>query len=219
MKKRLLIAFLLLFFLSTFNSQKNLDFFSKFEVKEIFIENNQILSDEDLIKELSFLYNRNLLSLKINEIDEVLDKNTFIESLKIKKIYPDQIKVKIFEKKPIVILQDKKNKYYYTTKGSLIDYVNLKNYKNLPIVFGNKDDFETFYLELKKVNFPFAEIETLYFFESRRWDLKMRTNQTIKLPIHNYRKSLRSFLDIKDKENFRKYKIFDYRITDQLILK
>ena len=219
MKKRLLIAFLLLFFLSTFNSQKNLDFFSKFEVKEIFIENNKILSDEDLIKELSFLYDRNLLSLKINEIDEVLDKNTFIESLKIKKIYPDQIKVKIFEKKPIVILQDKKNKYYYTTKGSLIDYVNLKNYKNLPIVFGNKDDFETFYLELKKVNFPFAEIETLYFFESRRWDLKMRTNQTIKLPIHNYRKSLRSFLDIKDKENFRKYKIFDYRITDQLILK
>ena len=93
-----------------------MDFFSKFEVKEIFIENNQILSDEDLIKELSFLYNRNLLSLKINEIDEVLDKNTFIESLKIKKIYPDQIKVKIFEKKPIVILQDKKNKYYYTTK-------------------------------------------------------------------------------------------------------
>ena len=88
-----------------------------------------------MIKELSFLYKKNLFSLKINEIDEVLDKNTFIESLKIKKIYPNQIKVKIFEKKPIVIIQDKKNKYYYTTKGKLIDYVNLKNYKNLPIVF------------------------------------------------------------------------------------
>ena len=164
MKKRLLIAFLLLFFLSTFNSQKNLDFFSKFEVKEIFIENNQILSDEDLIKELSFLYNRNLLSLKINEIDEVLDKNTFIESLKIKKIYPNQLKVKIFEKKPIVIIQDKKNKFYYTAKGKIINFIYLKDYKNLPIVFGNGD----LNFEIKKSRFPFSEIETL-FFGTRRW--------------------------------------------------
>ena len=219
MKKRILISLILFFFLSTFISQKNLDFFSRFEVKEIFIENNQVLSDEDVRKELSFLYKKNLFSLKIKKIDQVLDKNTFIESLEIKKIYPNQLKVKIFEKKPIVIIQDKKNKFYYTAKGKIINFIYLKDYKNLPIVFGNKDDFKIFYRELKKINFPFSEIETLYFFETRRWDLKMRTSHTIKLPIQYYTKSLKNFLDIKDNKNFKKYKIFDYRIPNQLILK
>ena len=82
MKKRTLIALILFFFLSTFISQKNLDFFSRFEVKEIFIENNQILSDEDVRKELSFLYKKNLFSLKIKKIDQVLDKNTFPDYIK-----------------------------------------------------------------------------------------------------------------------------------------
>ena len=68
MKKRILIALILFFFLSTFISQKNIDFFSRFEVKEIFIENNQVLSDEDVRKELSFLYKKNLFSLKIGHV-------------------------------------------------------------------------------------------------------------------------------------------------------
>ena len=44
-------------------------------------------------------------------------------------------------------------------------------------------------------------------------------NQTIKLPISDYNISLKNFLDLKDQESFEKYKIFDYRIKDQLILK
>ena len=75
MKKRILISLILFFFLSTFISQKNLDFFSRFEVKEIFIENNQVLSDEDVRKELSFLYKKNLFSLKIKKIDHFDTKN------------------------------------------------------------------------------------------------------------------------------------------------
>ena len=47
------------------------------------------------------------------------------------------------------------------------------------------------------------------------------TNQniTIKLPIKNYKKSLENFMSIKDQYDFKKYKTFDYRINNQLILK
>ena len=34
----------------------------------------------------------------------------FIESFEIKRIYPDKLRIKIFEKKPIAILQNKKEK-------------------------------------------------------------------------------------------------------------
>ena len=44
-------------------------------------------------------------------------------------------------------------------------------------------------------------------------------NKIIKLPSENYIKSLENYLDIKDKKDFKRYKIFDYRIENQLILK
>ena len=89
----------------------------------------------------------------------------------------------------------------------------------MPTVFSNKENFEIFYKNLKKNNFPFDIIKKIYNFESRRWDIVTKKNQTIKLPIKNYTKSLKNFLVLKDQQNFDKYKIFDYRINDQLILK
>ncbi len=61
-------------------------------------------------------------------------------------------------------------------------------------------------------------IKTFYFFESGRWDLIMFDNTVIKLPIKNYVFSLENYMLSKDSDNFKKYKIFDYRIKDQLIL-
>ena len=90
---------------------------------------------------------------------------------------------------------------------------------SLPIVFGDEKSFSNFYFNLKNINFPFEEIKTFYLFESKRWDLLTTKNQLIKLPIENYDKSLVNFMTLKDKINFTEYKIFDYRIKDQLILK
>ena len=47
----------------------------------------------------------------------------------------------------------------------------------------------------------------------------MEKKQIIKLPVKNYTKSLKNFMSIKEKKNFDKYKVFDYRINNQLILK
>ena len=41
----------------------------------------------------------------------------------------------------------------------------------------------------------------------------------IKLPPENYMKSLKNYLVLRNKQNFKKYTVFDYRINNQLILK
>ena len=43
--------------------------------------------------------------------------------------------------------------------------------------------------------------------------------RVFKLPIKDYEISLENFIDLKDKINFGKYQIFDYRINNQIILK
>ena len=218
MKKRLVIALSLLILLTTINSQQSF-VISKFNLKTIEIENNLLLKEKDIKKLLIPFYNRNLLFLDNNEFKKALIQNSFIESFNIKKKYPSTLKVKIFEKKPIVVLLNKKNKYYLSEKIDLIEFKDLPNYQTLPHVLGNKDDFKIFYNNLKKINFPLDIVVKYTLYESKRWDLETKNDEIIKLPAKNYIKSLENYLNLKNKSGFEKYKIFDYRINNQLILK
>jgi len=219
MKKRLIIGLLLLFLFSTYNIKFNKTFFSNLQIKKITIENNKIIKDKEIKEKLSFLYETNFFFLRTKTIEKKLREIQFIESYQIKKIYPNNLIIKITEKKPIAIIQKSKQKKYFTVRGDLIDFRKIKIFEDLPNVFGDEKSFSTFYVNLKNINFPFKEIKTFYLFESKRWDLLTLKNQLIKLPINNYNKSLLNFISLKDQTNFEKYKIFDYRIKDQLILK
>lgn len=219
MKKRLFFALILLTLLSTYKvgeiNSKN----SNYNIKEIFVENNFIINDSTILKKLSILNEKNIYFLKNSEIENKLKEIDLIDSFEVKKVYPDKIKIKIFEKKPIAIIQNKKEKKFFTNKNDVITFSDFKQFKDLPTVFGDKNSFRIFYEDLKKINFPFNEVKTFYLFESKRWDLLTHKNQTIKLPAENYNQSLLNFINIKEKTNFEKYKTFDYRISNQLILK
>ncbi len=218
MKNRLVIAIALLILFTTISLQQKI-FFSNFSLKKIIIVNNFLLKEEDIKKSLVPIYNKNLVFLKNTEVKRILMENSFIESFNIKKKYPNTLKIKIFEKKPIAILLNNKKKFYLSEKIDLIEYRNLPNFKNLPYVFGNKDEFKILYNDLIKINFPINRIKKFSFYETKRWDLETMNNDIIKLPSKNYLKSLDSYLNLKKGNNFKNYKIFDYRINNQLILK
>lgn len=209
----------LLFLLTTYKTKNNNNIFLKLQIEDVIIENNKIVSNEEIQKNISFVYDTNIFLITSETIEESLKKIEFIESFKIKKIYPNELKIKIFEKKPIAIIQNKQEKKYYTSSGSVINYIKLKEYEALPIVFGDEKNFNIIYNDLKIINFPINEIKKFYLFESKRWDLVTNKNQTIKLPVNNYAQSLENFLNIKEEANLKKFKIFDYRIKNQLILK
>ena len=218
MKKKIVIAVALLILFSTITSQKKIRIFSKFNLQEIKIENNLILKEGDLKKLLIPIYNKNLLFLSYAEIEKLLMQNSFIDGFNIKKKYPQSLKIEIFEKKPIAILIYNKEKYYLSEKIELIEFNDHKNFRELPYIFGNHKKFKQLYDKLKQINFPLKEIKNYTFFESNRWDLKIE-DIVIKLPNKDYEKSLKEYLMIKDKKNFKKYKIFDFRVNNQLILK
>lgn len=98
MRKQLIVGIALIFLLTTFISEKKI-VFKTFNIQEIIIENNFILKDEDIKNDLTFVYNQNLFFLNNSIIENSLKKNSFIESFKIKKIYPNILKIKISEKK------------------------------------------------------------------------------------------------------------------------
>ncbi len=218
MKNRKLVAAGLFILFSTITFQQKI-IISKFNLKEIRIENNFLLKEKDIRILLSSIYGKNLIFLKNSQIEETLMQNSLIESFKIKKKYPNTLKIQIFEKKPIAVLFDKKKKFYLSEKNDLIEFDKIQNNFDLPYIFGKKENFKTFYEVLKKTNFPVSQIKRYTSYESNRWDIEIMNNIIIKLPSKNYAKSLKNYLQIKDKKDFKKYKIFDYRIDNQLILK
>ena len=218
MKYRTIIAIILLTLLTTITTQDEITF-SKFNLKKIIVENNFLIKEEEIKNLLFPIYNKNLIFLGNAEIEQAIMKNSYIESFSIKKKYPNTLEIKIIEKKPIAILFFNKKKYYLSEKIELIDFKKIKEYENLPYIFGNKDDFKIFFYELKKINFPISLIKNFTLFETNRWDLETFDNKLIKLPTENYIKSLENYLNLVDKDVFKKYKLFDFRISNQLILK
>ena len=218
MKKRTIIAIALLILLTTISTKQKI-IISKFNLKEILISNNSLVKEKDIKFLLTPIYNKNLIFLKNSEIKKLLLEENFIESFKLKKKYPDTIKLEIFEKKPIAILINKKNKFYISKKIDLIEFKKLPNFQNLPYVFGDKENFKKLFYNLNEINFPLKEIKKYTLYETGRWDLKTKNDKTIKLPVENYVKSLENYLNIKSKKDFKNFEVFDYRINNQLILK
>ena len=218
MKKSILGLVILFVLLTTYTPKFNFIISSNLYIQKIKIENNSIIRSDKIKEKLSFLYRESLFFLNINDIEENLKSETFIESFSIKKIYPNTLKLIIVEKKPIAILNNKKKKFYISDKGHLISFINIKRYNDLPTVFGNGRNFYSLYQDLQNIKFPLEMIKSFYFFESGRWDLIMNDEKVIKLPITNYLSSLKNFMLSKSNNNFNNYKIFDYRIKDQLIL-
>ena len=57
-------------------------------------------------------------------------------------------------------------------KIELIEFTNLPDYQNLPYIFGNKEEFEKLYFNLKKINFPIEIIKKYSFFETGKMGFK-----------------------------------------------
>ena len=64
MKNRFILGLVLLLLLTTFISQKKISI-NNFKIKHIEIENNKVIKNQELIKDLSFLYNKNMIFLNL----------------------------------------------------------------------------------------------------------------------------------------------------------
>ena len=121
--------FLIIIFLifTTYNPQNNNNSNSYFfPIKKIEIENTKAINNNEIIKNLDFLKNSNLLFVNKQNIEDILLKNKFVSKIILKKIYPSTLKVIIFEKEPVAVQIIGKNKYYITKKNENINFYELE---------------------------------------------------------------------------------------------
>ena len=222
MRISLKIYFLIFIFfiLTTYNVEyKNKANSIFFSIKKIQIENNIATNLLKLKGDLNFFINKSLLFLDEEKILEIVNKHKFISNIQLKKKYPNTLKIIIKEKIPVAIQVTGLKKFYITKDNEKIEFISLKIYEDLPVIFGNYKNFNIFYNNLKKNYFKVNEIKAFYYFDVGRWDIVLKNEKIIKFPEKNYLDLLPKIISMIEDSNFSKYKVFDLRIKDQLILK
>ena len=90
----------------------------------------------------------------------------------------------------------------------------------MPFIFGspNIDEFLNFknIIDLSKISY--AQINNLYFFPSKRWDLELKNGTIIRLSNDNHKRSLNYAQEFLYNKELRDIKIIGARIKNQIIL-
>jgi cell division protein FtsQ len=223
-KKSFFLWLFLLIVLTTYNfdSRENL-VSSFFKIKKIEIEGIQNLDRKEIEEKFNLFKEKNIIFTSQKQFRKLIDNLKLVKEIKVKKIYPDKIKITIKELKIIGIFVDEKNQeeYILTDHGKIINNYNKKQFSDLPLVFGENADkfFFTFYPSLEATSFEIELIKYFNYFDIKRWDILLKDGKLIKLPSTNYEKSLKKFLSIYETENFKKFRVFDFRVNGQLIIK
>ena len=199
----------------TKNKKQNL-----FSINKILIQGENRINFSELSNKLSLIKGKNLLYISNADIAKLLDNFKQIDYVKIKKIYPDTIKLIIVEKEIIGITSRNNELFLVTQDADLItfDKNDIHNIQKLIFIEGDVKKFYH-YIESNLLNFRIENIKSVQYFDIGRWDIKMKDGIKIKLPVENYTSSLKNFKNLKSENRLEKFTIFDYRIENELILK
>lgn len=172
---------------------------SMFNSKNIVIEGNKYVDENYIEKVLEFKNDKNIFRYNMNNMEKILLDNKYIESVNIKRLFPDTIKISIIEKEIYAVLSNNNEYCYIDNKGNFIDKINIYDKDNNIVVinidydlnnlqeikFKNEEDRkrllyllecikqESIYKKMKKIDM--AQINSI----------KMYTKDDIKILLNN----------------------------------
>lgn len=215
-KKLLLYFFLLIIISSTNNvSLKNLEFQ---KVRNIEVSGLDEIEKKFIIDQIKNLNLNNIFFINKPEINNLISSNPLIEKYQIFKIYPSAIQIIVKKTNFIAKLNHNNEIFIIGSNGKLIP--NNFQTSNLPYIFGKPEIQE--FLKFKQIvdqsKFSFDEIDSFYFFPSKRWDIKLKNNILLKLPNNSTLASLDYAYEFLEDNNIGKFTTIDIRIDNQIIL-
>jgi len=219
-KKNILFLFLILFFLSSINSQlfiqKKKSFYNLKSIEVTGLDNEINMEIE---KNLNFLKNTNIFFIDKEILKDQINKYNFIENYNIFKLYPSKIVLELRQAKFLARTIKNSETFLIGSNGKFINIEKFSNYEDLPIVFGKftAEKFINFKKKIYQSNLNYNNIKEIFFYPSGRIDIKNKDNVIIKFPIQNFRESLGIANKIINNKNFNN-NVIDLRISNQLIL-
>ena len=215
--KKLLIYFFLLIIISSINniSLKNLEFQ---KVRNIEVSGLGEMENKLIIDQIKNLNLTNIFFINKAEINNLISSNPLIEKYQIFKSYPSAIKIMVKKTNFIAKINYNNEIFIIGSNGKLIPDNSQES--DLPYIFGKPEiqEFLMFKQIVDQSKFSFDEVDSLYFFPSKRWDIKLKNNILLKLPnnlTQEYLNNLYQFLEMHNEENLT---TVDARLENKIII-
>ncbi len=209
--KKIFVYILIFLFVSTiFNFQILNSFFKLFKINKIEIKNIAYQ------REFNFFVGQNIFNINKKDAISVIKKFPNIEKYKINKIYPNQIRISLFETKPIGKIFKNNELFIIGSNGKIFKG---KDSKNLPLIEGTLEmnKINNFFKKIQLSTFNLNKIKKLVYYPSNRWDIIFKDKTIVKLPSEQLTTNIkRAEILLRTKEF--KSKVIDLRIKDRLIL-
>ena len=211
---------LLILLLSIHNLNSSSLIKNYFQIKKIILKSD---IQENLNNEISIvlekIYNKNIFSIKSNEIKKILDKFNIISEYKIIKEYPSTLKIELKETKILAYYFENDQEIFIGENGKEIKNI-FFNENNLPVIEGNIDLNLFFDLRNKLINqgYNINQFNKFYLTNSKRWNLFYKNEIIIKLPFKDVEESLEILKDIISSPDIDNINNIDLRINNKIIL-
>ncbi|WP_440656273.1 cell division protein FtsQ/DivIB [Candidatus Pelagibacter sp. HIMB1509] len=215
--KKILIYFFLFILVGSINN--NLISNLKFKkIKNINIFGLEENDQKIILNNLKNLDLKNIFFINKKNFQNIIEDNSLVEEYNVIKKYPHSIDINIKKTNFIARINQNGELFLVGNNGKLSKNNNLEI--QLPYIFGNPEIIKI--LELKKIidqsNIEYSQINTLYYFKSNRWDLKLDKNIIIKLPERIQKETLNEILIFLKNNKLENKKIVDARIKNQIII-
>tara|TARA_Y100000591_G_C21802001_1_gene682596 strand:+ start:23 stop:694 length:672 start_codon:yes stop_codon:yes gene_type:complete len=215
-KKVLKYFFLLILISSTHHVSLNIFKFDK--IQNIKVTGLSIDENKSLNNKLKSLHLGNIFFINEKEIGNLINSNSLIENYEVKKKYPSTIEIKIDKTKFLAKINKNGEIFIIGSNGKLSsnDYQNTK----LPFIFGNPniEEFLIFKKILDQSKFSYDQVENLYFFPSRRWDVKFKNKTLIKMRKNHNVEYLNNIYRFLENYTATEFIIVDARVNNQIII-
>ena len=215
--RKILLYFFLFLILGTVNNL----YLNKLKLPKI--EKIEIIGldeqeNDKILKDLNSLYFQSLFFLNTIKIENILLSHSMIESFSIFRKFPSTLKINIKRTRILANRNVNGLNFLIGSNGKLIK--SKKQMNDVPLVFGNFDNKE--FLKIKKIidktKLVYGNIDSIYYFGSKRWDIKMKNGILIKLPNKEVLSALKLAVDLLSSKKFEDIRIIDTRIDKQIIL-
>ena len=187
-------------------------------IKEIFkIKNIKIIPNELIFEEVYDLQNQNIFKLNNSILKNFLKKYTYLKSIEIKKIYPDTLEVLIIKSSPIAIIDNQISFTYLGDNGKV--FKDNKEYDFVPILKGEIDIAEAIIVLnlLDKSYYKLENIKEIIFFPTKRINIILKDNKTLKFPINVDLKHINKTYKFLKKIKTEK-QVIDFRVLERIII-
>ncbi|WP_019218884.1 cell division protein FtsQ/DivIB [Bartonella florencae] len=191
-----------------------------FVVTDVEISGNKRLLKQEVLKELGFEKDQSIFTFHVDNARSLLEKQAWVQSANIQKIYPNKVRISVVEREPYAIWQHDGVMDIVDSTGRIIVPFKGGGTQGLPLIVGKgaQNSAKMFLQALSVYPELYNRVRAFVRVGDRRWDLVLDSGVRVMLPEQGALERLASLIEINTAQDLfaRDILSIDLRLSDRI---